>query len=203
MPKVKLRKSRGTIATISLLFLSSALLRLFVGAESVLAEAAKIEQSSEVAEQPTQVALTESEFTAINQALKDREDRVKEQELQITKRMKALEIADRKVQEQLAALERAEEELRQTIALADDAAENDIQRLTAVYEAMKPKTAAALFQEMNPEFAAGFIGRMRPEAAAAIIEGMSSTAAYAVSAILAGRNADVPVGNKQAEGIQR
>ena len=76
--------------------------------------------------------------------------------------------------------------------LADGAAEKDIQNLTAVYQAMKPKDAAALFETMSPEFAAGFLGRMPPEAAAAILSGMSSEAAYGVSVIVAGRNAEVP-----------
>jgi flagellar motility protein MotE (MotC chaperone) len=64
--------------------------------------------------------------------------------------------------------------------------------LTAVYETMKPKDAAALFEAMQPEFAAGFLGRMRPEAAGAILAGMSPEAAYAASLLLAGRNAAVP-----------
>ena len=78
------------------------------------------------------------------------------------------------------------------LALADGAAEKDIQKLTAVYQAMKPKDAAALFETMSPEFAAGFLGRMPPEAAAAILSGMSSEAAYGVSVIVAGRNAAAP-----------
>jgi flagellar motility protein MotE (MotC chaperone) len=86
----------------------------------------------------------------------------------------------------------AEEELKATLALADGAAEDDIARLTAVYQAMKPKDAAALFETMSPEFAAGFLGRMPPDSAAAILSGMSSEAAYGISVIVAGRNADVP-----------
>ena len=82
-----------------------------------------------------------------------------------------------------------EDELKATLALADGAAEADIERLTAVYQAMKPKDAAALFETMAPEFAAGFLGRMPPEAAAAILSGMSPEAAYGVSVIVAGRNA--------------
>ncbi len=70
--------------------------------------------------------------------------------------------------------------------------EKDIQNLTAVYQAMKPKDAAALFETMSPDFAAGFLGRMPPDSAAAILSGMSAEAAYGVSVIVAGRNADVP-----------
>jgi hypothetical protein len=45
---------------------------------------------------------------------------------------------------------------------------------------------------MDPEFAAGFLGRMRPDAAGAVMAGLSAEKAYAVSVILAGRNAGVP-----------
>jgi flagellar motility protein MotE (MotC chaperone) len=45
---------------------------------------------------------------------------------------------------------------------------------------------------MDPGFAAGFLGRMRPDAAAAVLAGMDPAAAYAISAIIAGRNARAP-----------
>ncbi len=86
----------------------------------------------------------------------------------------------------------AEARLRENLALADGAAEQDLVRLTAVYEAMKPAEAAPLFAAMAPEFAAGFLGRMRPDAAAAILSGMNAEAAYAISVLIAGRNALVP-----------
>ena len=85
-----------------------------------------------------------------------------------------------------------EAKLRATLAVADGAAEADVERLTAVYQAMKPKDAAALFETMSPDFAAGFLGRMAPESAAAILSGMSAEAAYGISVIVAGRNAKAP-----------
>ena len=90
------------------------------------------------------------------------------------------------------ALEQIESDLRKTLALADGAAENDLARLTSVYENMKPKDAAALFETMEPDFAAGFLGRMRPDAAASVMTGLSPGAAYSISVILAGRNANAP-----------
>lgn len=108
------------------------------------------------------------------------------------KRQAALDEAEKSVRAQMAELAEAEAELNKTIALADGAAENDVSRLTSVYESMKPKEAARLFEAMAPEFAAGFIGRMQPEAAAAVMSGMSAEAAYSVSVLLAGRNALAP-----------
>ena len=104
----------------------------------------------------------------------------------------ALALAEEQIEARLAALVAAEEDLAATISVADSAAEEDIARLTAVYENMKPKDAAALFEEMAPEFAAGFLGRMRPDAAGAVMAGLDPKTAYTISVLLAGRNADVP-----------
>ncbi|XDA98492.1 hypothetical protein AB1M95_00915 [Sulfitobacter sp. LCG007] len=126
------------------------------------------------------------------EAFMEREARIREQEKQIEMRQKALSVADDEIERRLETLRQTEEALRQTIAIANTAAEDDLGRLTSVYEAMKPKDAAALFEAMDPVFAAGFLGRMKPEAAAGIMTGLSPQAAYSISAILAGRNANAP-----------
>ncbi|MEP2532374.1 hypothetical protein [Shimia sp.] len=126
------------------------------------------------------------------EVFKEREARIEKRESDIRNRLHALAVADEKVSGKLVALETAEEKLRATIALAEVAAEDDLSRLTTVYETMKPKDAALLFEEMDPEFAAGFIGRMRPEIAAGVMAGLSPQAAYTISVVLAGRNAEVP-----------
>ena len=46
-----------------------------------------------------------------------------------------------------------------------------------------------MFEQMAPEFAAGFLGRMKPAAAANVMAGLSPMSAYAISVLLAGRNA--------------
>ncbi|MEF3048938.1 hypothetical protein V3C85_17155 [Tabrizicola sp. L79] len=101
-------------------------------------------------------------------------------------------LAEQSLETRLAELAAAEASLKATLALADGAAENDLTRLTAVYEAMKPAEAAALFETMAPEFASGFLGRMRPESAAAILSGMQPESAYSLSVLIAGRNALAP-----------
>ena len=88
----------------------------------------------------------------------------------------------------LARLTEAEAALRDRIASADTAAEDDVARLTTVYENMAPDIAASLFALMEPRFAAGFLGRMRPDAAAEILAGLDTEKAYAISVVLAGRN---------------
>lgn len=186
---VKRRGGRSSILFIALLLIASGSIRLSLSAGFALAEVQKepeIENSFKP-DTPDPVRMK-----ILLEALLEREARVKEKEEQIEARHKKLMIADTEVKKRLTALEQAEDSLRKTLALADGAAENDIARLTSVYESMKPKDAAALFETMEHSFAAGFIGRMRPEAAAAVMAGLSAETAYAISVILAGRHANVP-----------
>lgn len=125
-------------------------------------------------------------------ALAAREAALEGRAARIADRMQALRLAEEVAVAQRSELEAAEAALAQTLTLADEAAEQDVLQLTAVYENMKPKLAAELFSRMAPGFAAGFLGRMRPEAAAAILSGLEPDHGYAISATLAGRNAAAP-----------
>lgn len=187
------RAGRGALILIALMFASSGALRLGDGLGASLARAA--EGESEEAPQTAEGTKPEScpappvELAA---SLLDRETRIAAREAALLDREAAIELADAAIRARLEELEAAEARLRETLALADGAAEEDLAKLTAVYESMKPKDAAALFDAMEPQFAAGFLGRMRADAAAAIMAGMAPEKAYAVSAILAGRNSGVP-----------
>jgi len=126
------------------------------------------------------------------QAIQEQKQSLETREDRFANRMKALELAEASLKQQEENLIVAEERLAATLALADDAAENDLKKLTNVYETMKPKAAAALFSEMAPEFAAGFLGRMRSDAAGAVLAALAPEKAYKISIILAGRNAAAP-----------
>lgn len=182
---------RGALFMITTLLLSSALIRLGDGAGHAFARASSDEEAASMKANP-QTCETPEDLRIMLTAFQDREARLQERELALRDRMQALRVADQEIERKLAALTVAEDELRQTLALADTAAEDDLTRLTKVYENMKPKQAAALFEEMDPHFAAGFLARMRPEIAAAIMAGLSPGAAHTFSVVLAGRNANVP-----------
>ena len=186
--KLRRRAGRGTLFIVAMLFAMSGALRLGSGVGVALAQSddAKVASVAEVG--PT---LCESP-SALSAALGLREDRLAVQEAALQDRLAALALADAAISDRIVAMQALEEELKATLALANGAAEADIDRLTAVYQAMKPKDAAALFETMSPEFAAGFLGRMPPDSAAAILSGMTAEAAYGVSVIVAGRNAGVP-----------
>lgn len=198
-PKFR-RNGRGTVMIIAALLLTSAILRLGSEAGSAIAEAVSAPASDPMTGESSVAGPISDDPQTMNRrdvsrlltALQERETRVSEREEQVALRSKALSVADEEIEKRLAALAKMEETLRQTLALADGAAEDDLARLTTVYENMKPKDAAALFETMEPDFAAGFLGRMRPDAAAAVLAGLSPEAAYSISVILAGRNANAP-----------
>ncbi len=186
------RRKRGTLHILCGLLVVSGVLRLSSTGMAV-AESAVVTETPAIVEASQSVAPEpKMEADGLLRALQEREARLATREAQFADRMQALRLAETEIAEQLAALTAAEEALRATIALADSAAESDLERLTRVYENMKPKDAAELFEQMTPDFAAGFLGMMEPVAAAQIMTLISPETAYSISAVLAGRNANVP-----------
>ncbi|SFR51901.1 hypothetical protein SAMN04488005_2485 [Yoonia tamlensis] len=183
----KRRAGRGTLHIISCMLIASAVVRMGVYAGPALANSDREHVDSII--EPAQAG---DGTGALFAALQAREARLDEREAQLRNRMQALRDAEVEIEVKLQALVAAEEALRATIALADSAASTDLERLTTVYENMKPKEAAALFAEMSPQFAAGFLGMMRPDAAALIMTELAPETAYSFSVVLAGRNANVP-----------
>ncbi|WP_300033251.1 hypothetical protein [uncultured Roseobacter sp.] len=197
MKKMFSRKNgKGSVLLICFLFLGSAGIRIGMSAGQAVAIEPKVaETMPEEEARPEQTPVTSRESLALMlEAFQKREEKLKERERQMAVRAKALEVADAEIEKRLQSLQKAEESLRSLMAVADTAAEDDVSKLTAVYENMKPKDAAALFEEMEPAFAAGFLGRMRPDAAAGIMTSLSPEKAYTISVILAGRNANLPRG---------
>lgn len=187
------RMRGGTLLTISVLLIGSALLRLGLQAPAIAREVATAEDIENPASvQPFSQIATSAELQVLINALNTRKQTLDLREARLQERAKALEITETAIENKLSALLIAEERLASTLALADGATEQDLSRLTSVYEKMKPKQSAALFEEMDPEFAAGFLGRMKPDIAAEVMAGLSPMAAYSISVILAGRNTSVP-----------
>lgn len=187
------RSGRGVLLVVGGFLVASAIIRFVEGPGVAFAR----EETVEVPE-PTMNAvvsppsITQQKLDELLERVLAREVAVTKREREVELRIAASEFAELRVSEALEELQAAEQALRATMALADEAAENDLIQLTAVYENMKPQQAGPLFSQMSPEFAAGFLGRMRPDAAAAIMAGLEPETAYAISVILAGRNANVP-----------
>lgn len=199
MAKLRVRMpkpTRSVLFVIAGMLLASGMIRL--GGETGQAVAREVQQiAASTKSEPEQVAKGAPDVLALLEAIERREGRIADLESAVARdreavenRAQALAVAEKRIEERLAQLVAAEKALAATIAKVDAASEGDLERLTAVYENMKPKDAAALFEEMNPDFAAGFLGRMRADAAGAIMAGLQPTTAYTISVVLAGRNAD-------------
>lgn len=119
-------------------------------------------------------------------------DRLAEREAAVADRERAVQAAQTLLEERLVVLEAAEERLQALIQRSDSAAEADLARLTEVYQTMEADQTAALFAQMDPNFAAGFLTRMTPAASGAIMAELDPTIAYAISVVIATRNATAP-----------
>lgn len=187
------RRRTGTLVVIAALLAASGSIRLGVGvAEALVRDGGPAAAEASTAQPGTQACTEAAGVAPLLAALTERETRVTTRETALEERLQALALAENRLVAQQEELTRIEASLAATLALADRAAEEDLLRLTTVYETMKAKEAAILFEEMDPNFAAGFLARMRPEAAAGVMAGMTPRAAYTLSVILAGRNAGVP-----------
>ena len=119
-----------------------------------------------------------------------RDEDLARREAAVALREQDLRVALDEIERATTDLVAAEEALEARMFASDAASEDDLDRLTAIYEGMKPKDAAALFAAMDPDFAAGFLGRMSPDTAASVFSALPPLTAYAVSATIAGRNVD-------------
>ena len=137
---------------------------------------------------PPQPDISE-EMTLLLREITARDADLSRREARIALREQDLRVAREEIARNLDALAEAEAALEARMFASDGASEADLERLTDIYQGMKPKDAAALFEAMDPDFAAGFLARMSPDAAAAVFSNLPPLAAYAVSARIAGRNA--------------
>lgn len=194
----KARAGKRVLLVLSLLLIVSGVIRLGAGTGAAIALEFEAELSNESDLQSAEVDHDISpELVQLLKDVKQREEELRAREEAVEARMQVLALIEAEVGKDINQLEQAESNLRATIATANQAAETDIERLTAVYENMKAEQAAVLFARMEPSFAAGFLGRMRPDTAALILAGLDPDLAYSISVVLAGRNADVPTENPE------
>ena len=186
MKKPRSSSGRGSLLIVSLFLATSGALRLGAGFGAALANS-----ELKPAEPPAEQTCSETP-SALAEALRSKEQGLAAREKALADRIAALALSEAAIAKRIEEMTAVEDELKKTLQMADGAAEQDLARLTAVYEAMKPSDSAKVFSKMAPEFAAGFLGRMNPGAAAAVLAGMPADEAYSISVLIAGRNALVP-----------
>jgi flagellar motility protein MotE (MotC chaperone) len=185
----RLRAGRGALWFITGLLVTSAAIRAATGA---VGDPAGPAPAAEALPPPEAECTPPPDIAETLELLADRQAELDTRAAELADLEATLALARSQVEARMQDLAAAEEELSGLIAIAEGAAEDDLARLTAVYEKMKPKEAALVFEAMAPDFAAGFLARMRPDAAAEILAGLRPEAAYTISVLLAGRNANAP-----------
>jgi flagellar motility protein MotE (MotC chaperone) len=153
------RRRPGVLLILAALLVASGAIRIGDGVGQALAETAVEAPAAEPAVQPemdgaeaaapgepaaadgAQGCAADPGTAAMLAAIMHRNDGLDQREARIADRERAVELAQTAIEARLAALVTAEEELAQTITMADSAAEDDVARLVAVYENMKPKDA--------------------------------------------------------------
>ena len=175
---------RGFVVLLVTAFLASGALR-FLGEGRAFATDGQVDPSLLLPESPVSM----NEVNTLISSLKARETLLEERSRELDLVEADIDLARQEIRARLDELVLAEERLSKRMALSNEASTTDLDQLTRVYEAMKPKVAAELFATMDPEFAAEFLVRMNPDQAAAVFSNLPPTAAYALSATMAGRNA--------------
>ncbi len=170
-------------------FVLSAILRLGGQGMAVAQDVAADPQPPAQAEA---TCLANPDVSGLLKDIRERQAQLETREQEIAGRRLVLDDLEQRIAVELETLRVARKRLEETLAIADSAAENDLVRLTSVYENMKPKNAADLFAVMDMTFAAGFLSRMKPQAAAGILSEMPAETAYSISVVMAGRNARAP-----------
>ena len=188
MKRMKGKPLGNAMRLIVVMLLASGLIRLGSVGAAIARESDPVVETQHVGG----ICKPDPELDGMFEIISERTKQLDDKEFALLTREKDLEAAELLIQNNLVRLEEAEQRLAKTIDMVDGASEDDLGRLTTVYESMKPKTAAQLFSQMTPDFAAGFLGRMSPKAAGEIMSGLTPEEAYAISVVLAGRNANVP-----------
>ena len=112
-----------------------------------------------------------------------------EREALIVERETALAALEDKLNEKIKVAEEANTRLKNNVDFLKNTANEDVSHLVNMYQAMKPKQAAEIFNNMDPKFAAGFLRQIESQQAGLIMSYMDSKKSYAVSVVMASRNA--------------
>lgn len=153
-------------------------------------ESLPMEKDGEVTDERALLCPPSDEVSTLLARIAGRDAELSARETNIALREQDVIVARQEIEGALTRLGEAEESLAARMQQSSTAADIDIDRLVSVYEGMKPKDAAILFEAMDAGFAAGFLARMRPDAASALFSNLSPEKAYALSVIMAGRNAN-------------
>lgn len=132
------------------------------------------------------------EAVALAEELRDRALRIERYMESIDHRKAELVEAEQSLRQRLAELKSQKGGLQSRRNQATEAIRNDIDRLVAVYDQMKPDEAAAVLTNLPADFAAEILMRVRPEAGARIIASVEPRQAALLTAQMGARSVRKP-----------
>lgn len=134
---------------------------LLDGVERLSANAEPAELMAGCTDVPEAVALAET--------LRERALRIDRYMLDIDRRKAELAVAQKQLTEKLVDLRKLRQQSAQGEARSGQAQDEDIARLIALYDQMKPEQAAQVLSNLPPDFAAQILARVQPETGARIM----------------------------------
>ncbi|MCF3972683.1 MotE family protein [Paracoccus salsus] len=128
------------------------------------------------------------EAVALAEELRDRALRIERYMESVDARKAALVEAELTLRQRLAELKARKGGMQSRRDLATEAVREDIDRLVAVYDQMKPAEAAAVLTNLPADFAAEILMRVRPETGARIIASVEPRQAALLTAQMGARS---------------
>lgn len=133
-----------------------------------------------------QAGISPAELRII-QRLSERRGQLDARDADFSTMLPLMAAAEQKLDERLAELNAVRAELQSMLGQADEREQAEIERLVQVYQAMRPREAAAVFNTLNDQVRLPVAQAMRPRALAAIMAQMPPAAARELTEKLADR----------------
>jgi flagellar motility protein MotE (MotC chaperone) len=118
------------------------------------------------------------------QASRDRMAQLEQKQREVDDRIRLMNVAEQRVQEQLARLEATREKISEAAQSAESKMGQDNAKLQQMYEQMKAKDAAEIFNEMDAQVAASLLRSMKEQKSSQILAAMEPKKAYDVTLML-------------------
>ncbi|MDZ4060364.1 MAG: hypothetical protein U1C75_04175, partial [Brevundimonas sp.] len=133
-----------------------------------------------------QAGLSPAEMRILN-ALKDRRAELDVRDEDMASMLPLMMAAEQKLDAKTAALEAVKAEVQTLLGQVGEREKEEVDRLVAVYSAMRPREAARGFANLNDEVRLPVAAAMRPRSLAAVMAQMEPAAARELTEKLAGR----------------
>ncbi len=139
---------------------------------------------------------------AILERLSERREELEERAKSIEMREALLNAAEKRLEKRVAELKALETSIQQATRERKQEQQEDLGKLVAMYQSMKPKQAARIFEVLDPDVLLDIVKIMKPRKVAAIMGNMRADFAGALSqAIAKGNTLEQDVKNLESQTL--